>query len=86
MLSILFLLPMFFVALVFENPNSPVLVFFTLFPHHQLLDGGVPMGRHGHPLLAAGGGLGPPGRGAAAAVVVIAPRVFRRGMLRYGKR
>lgn len=82
-LTIVFLLPLFLLALVFGNPNSPVLVFFTLFPTTSFSMVAFRWGATALPFWQLAGGwvllvL------SAAAVVVIAPRVFRRGMLRYG--
>lgn len=82
-LSILFVLPLFLLALVFGNPNSPVLVFFTLFPTTSFSMVAFRWGAMAIPFWQLAGGwvllvL------SAVVVVVIAPRVFRRGMLRYG--
>ena len=83
-LSILFMLPIFFVALLFENPDSPVLVFLTLFPTSSFATVAFRWGATMIPFwqLAASWAVLV---GAAGAVVILAPRIFRRGMLRYGK-
>jgi ABC-2 type transport system permease protein len=83
-LMILFLLPLFLLALVFGSPNSPVLVFFTLFPTTSFSMVAFRWGATAIPFwqLAAGWVILVL---SAAVAVVIAPRVFRRGMLRYGK-
>ena len=83
-LSLLFLLPIFFVALLFENPDSPILVFLTLFPPSSFATVAFRWGATVIPfwqLALSWVCL----VGAAAAVVSLAPRIFRRGMLRYGK-
>jgi ABC-2 type transport system permease protein len=79
-----FLLPLYLLALVFGNPNSPVLVFFSLFPTTSFSMVAFRWGATAIPFwqLAVGWVLLVL---SAAAMVVIAPRVFRRGMLRYGK-
>lgn len=84
-LTILFLLPLFFIVLVFTNPNSPILVFLTLFPTTSFSMVAFRWGATVIPFwqLATGWVLLVL---SAAAMVVIAPRVFRRGMLRYGRR
>jgi ABC-2 type transport system permease protein len=83
-LMILFLLPLFLLALVFGNPNSPVLVFFSLFPTTSFSMLAFRWGAAAIPLwqLIAGWLILVL---SAAAVVVIAPRIFRRGMLGYGR-
>jgi ABC-2 type transport system permease protein len=84
-LTLLFLLPTFFLALVFQNPDSPVLVFFTLFPTTSLATVAFRWGATVIPFwqLIVGWLLLVL---SAAAMVVLAPRIFRRGMLRYGTR
>lgn len=84
-LSILFLLPVFFLALVLQNPDSPVLVALTLFPTTSFATVAFRWGATVIPfwqlavswvcLVLT-----------ASAMVLVAPRVFRRGMLRYGRR
>ncbi len=83
-LSVLFLLPIFFVALLFENPDSPILVFLTLFPTSSFATVAFRWGATVIPFwqLAASWLLLV---GTTAATVAVAPRIFRRGMLRYGK-
>jgi ABC-2 type transport system permease protein len=84
-LTLLFLLPLFFLVLVFTNPNSPILVFLTLFPTTSFSMVAFRWGATVIPFwqLATGWVLLVL---SASAMVVIAPRVFRRGMLRYGRR
>jgi ABC-2 type transport system permease protein len=84
-LTLLFLLPIFFVALVFQNPDSPILVFFTLFPTTSLATVAFRWGATVIPFwqLAAGWLLLTL---SATGMVVLAPRIFRRGMLHYGTR
>jgi ABC-2 type transport system permease protein len=84
-LSMIFLLPMFFVALLFQDPDSPILVFLTLFPPSSFATTAFRWGLTVIPFwqLAASWALL---AGATAASVVFAPRVFRLGMLGYGKR
>lgn len=84
-LSFLFLLPLFFSPLLGSSPDGPLMVFLTLFPTTSLLTIAVRWSATIVPLwqlvvswmiLAACAGLG----------LWAAPRVFRQGMLRYGKR
>jgi ABC-2 type transport system permease protein len=79
-----FLLPLYLLALVFGNPNSPVLVVFSLFPTTSFSMVAFRWGATAIPFwqLAVGWVLLVLSASAAA---VIAPRVFRRGMLRFGK-
>lgn len=80
-----FLMPLYLLALVFGNPNSPVLVFFTLFPTTSFSMVAFRWGATIIPLwqLAVGWVVLVL---SATAAAVIAPRVFRRGMLGYGRR
>jgi len=84
-LNVLFLLPLFFSPLLGSNPDGPLMVFLTLFPTTSLLAIAIRWGATLIPLwqlvtswviliLCAGIGFW------------AAPRVFRQGMLRYGKR
>ncbi|MGC9467323.1 MAG: ABC transporter permease [Anaerolineae bacterium] len=84
-INMLFVLPIFFLTLVFTNPDSPVLVALTLFPTTSFLTillrwslASVPLWQMvvSWTLLA----------GAALTSVWLAGRVFRMGMLRYGQR
>jgi ABC-2 type transport system permease protein len=83
--NMLFIFPVFFSALIFANPNSPFIVFLTLFPTTAFTTIMMRWGLASIPLwqmaaswillaLIAGGS------------VWMAARVFRMGMLRYGQR
>lgn len=84
-LNLLFIAPFFFFALIFSNPNGPLLTVMTLFPTTSFLTVAMRWGVTGVPtwqlvtswlLLVA----------TAAVSVWLAARVFRLGMLRYGQR
>jgi ABC-2 type transport system permease protein len=84
LLNLLFMLPLFVLPLIFENPNHPAVVGFTLFPTTAFLTislrwglGTVPVWQLGVSwvLLVA----------ATLLLTWVAARVFRIGMLRYGK-
>lgn len=85
LLNLLFVLPFFFTVLVFTNPDSPVLVFFTLFPTTSFLMVALRWSFTAIPFwqLAAGWLLT-----LLTAILAIwaASRIFRAGMLRYGQR
>lgn len=83
--TLLFLLPLFFSPLLGSSPDGPLMVALTLFPTTSLLTVAVRWSATVIPLwqlilgwaiLAACAGVG----------FWAAPRVFRQGMLRYGKR
>jgi ABC-2 type transport system permease protein len=83
-LNLLFMSPLFLLALFFNNPGHPLFVFFTLFPVTSFLTvslrwglGTVPMWQIGlgWVLLVASAGF----------MMWVAARVFRVGMLRYGQ-
>ena len=83
--SFLFLLPLFFSPLLGSDPDGPVMVVLTLLPTTSLLTVAIRWGATVVPLwqlvlswviLAGCAGFG----------IWAAPRVFRRGMLRYGRR
>lgn len=85
MLNVLFILPLFSVVLIFENPGSPLVVFLSLFPTTSFLTislrwglGTVPLWQIGTSwlILVTTTGL----------MLWTAVAVFRAGMLRYGKR
>jgi ABC-2 type transport system permease protein len=84
-ISILFLLPLFFSPLLGSNPDGPLMVALTLFPTTSLLTVAIRWGATVMPLWQLISGwvilVGSAGFGLWAA-----PRVFRRGMLRYGRR
>ena len=83
-LNLLFIAPFFFLPLILSNPNSPILVFLTLFPTTSFMT------------VALRWGLGLPTWQIIASWVILvvtaalsiwfAARIFRRGMLRYGQR
>ncbi len=84
LLNLVFMLPVFLISILFENPGHPIMVFFTLFPPTSFLTvslrwglGTVPMWQIGASwmLLVA----------AAVFMVWAAARVFRAGMLHYGQ-
>jgi ABC-2 type transport system permease protein len=84
-ISFLFLIPLFFSPLLGSDPDGPLMVVLTLFPTTSLLTVAIRWGATIVPLwqlilgwviLAGCAGLG----------IWAAPRVFRRGMLRYGRR
>ncbi len=84
-LNMLFVLPFFFMALVFFNPDGPILVALTLFPTTAFLT----------VLLRWGATVIPAWQlivgwlllvGTAALSVWVSARIFRVGMLRYGQR
>ena len=84
MVNLLFVLPFFFTVLLFTDPNSPLLTAMTLFPTTAFIAIAMRWGVTDIPawqLVAAWFSI------AIAAVVVIfvAARVFRAGMLQYGR-
>jgi ABC-2 type transport system permease protein len=83
-LNLFFMLPIFLLPILFSNPNSPLMVFLTLFPTTSFLTismrwglGTVPLWQVGIAwvLLVA----------TAIFMIWAAARVFRAGMLRYGQ-
>ncbi|MFP4344899.1 MAG: ABC transporter permease [Anaerolineales bacterium] len=83
--NMLFIFPVFFSALIFANPNSPFLVFLTLFPTTAFTTIMLRWGLSSIPLwqMVASWILLVL---VAAGSVWVAARVFRMGMLRYGQR
>jgi len=83
-LNLVFMLPIFLLILVFENPNSPLVVFMTLFPTSSFLTVALRWGLGTVPAwqIVCGWLLL---IGAALLTAWAAARVFRAGMLRYGK-
>jgi len=84
-LNMLFILPFFFIAVAFSNPDSPLLVALTLFPTTAFITVTLRWGMTVIPawqlilswvLLVATAGLS----------VWASARIFRVGMLRYGQR
>lgn len=83
-MQFIFFIPFFFFPLALSNPDHPILVALTLFPPTSFFSIAMRWGATSVPwwqialawvLLAAG----------ALAMLQVAPRVFRRGMLRYGQ-
>ena len=82
--NLLFLMPFFFIVLLFSNPDSPIMVALTLFPTTSMLTLAMRWGVTQVPawqigvsfvlLLASG-----------LVSIWVAARVFRLGMLRYGQ-
>ncbi len=83
-LNLLFIAPFFFFVLIFTDPNSPLLVAMTLFPTTAFMSVAMRWGMTAIPAwqLIVGWGLLV---ATAVASVVVAARVFRAGMLRYGQ-
>lgn len=84
LLNLVFMLPVFLVSILFENPGHPIMVFFTLFPPTSFLTVSLRWGLGTVPMWQIGAGwmlL------VAAAVFMVwaAARVFRAGMLHYGQ-
>lgn len=84
LINMLFMLPFFFIILVFTNPDGPLMVGLTLFPTTAFITIAMRWGATSIPfwqlglswvLLAA----------TAAFSIWVASRVFRIGMLRYGQ-
>jgi ABC-2 type transport system permease protein len=83
--NMLFIFPVFFSALLFTNPNHPIIVVLTLFPTSSFITvlmrwsfGVIPLWQ-----LAGAWVLV---MASAAGAIWTAARVFRMGMLRYGQR
>lgn len=84
LVNMLFVLPFFFIILVFTNPDSPLMVGLTLFPTTAFITIAMRWGATTIPtwqlvlswLLLVG---------TAAFSIFVAARVFRTGMLRYGQ-
>ncbi len=83
--NMLFIFPVFFSALLFTNPNHPIIVVLTLFPTSSFITvlmrwsfGVVPLWQ-----MAAAWVLV---MASAAGTIWLAARIFRMGMLRYGQR
>lgn len=83
-LNLLFMVPFFFFVLIFTNPNSPLLVAMTLFPTTAFMAVAMRWGMTAIPAwqLIVGWSLLV---ATAVASIVVAARVFRVGMLRYGQ-
>ncbi len=83
-LNLFFMLPIFLLMIIFEDPGHPLAVFLSLFPMTSFLTislrwglGTVPLWQIGTAWVLL--------VGTAILVMWIAARVFRVGMLRYGK-
>ncbi len=84
LLNLVFMVPLFLLPLLFQNPGGPLMIFFTIFPTTSFMTislrwglGTVPMWQVGVGwvvLLAT-----------TTFVIWAAARVFRAGMLRYGQ-
>ncbi len=83
-LNLLFIVPFFFFVFVFTNPDHPLLVALTLFPTTAFMAVAMRWGVTTIPAwqIALGWGLLVV---AAVAMVWLASKVFRAGMLRYGQ-
>lgn len=84
LLNFLFILPLFLVALIFDNPSAPLLVFFTFFPTTSFLTISLRWGVATIPLWHIGLSwliL----VGTAVFMIWAAVRIFHAGMLRYGQ-
>ncbi|NOX63303.1 MAG: ABC transporter permease [Chloroflexi bacterium] len=84
MVNLLFVLPFFFTVLLFTDPNSPILVALTLFPTTAFITVAMRWGVTDIPawqLVAAWFSVS----GAALLGIYLAARVFRAGMLHYGR-
>lgn len=84
LLNFLFILPIFLVAVILENPGSPLVVFFSLFPTTSFLTISLRWGLGSVPLWQLGAGwiilvL------TAVFTIYAAARIFRIGMLQYGQ-
>lgn len=83
-LNLLFVLPFFFIALIFTNPSSPILLFLTFFPTTSFITVMMRWGMSTVPLWQVGLSWGIL-VGTAVAAIWFASRIFRLGMLRYGQ-
>jgi ABC-2 type transport system permease protein len=84
LLNLVFLLPVFLLPLLFQNPGGPLMVFFTIFPTTSFMTISLRWGLGTVPLWQVGVGwvllLA-----TATFMIWAASRVFRAGMLRYGQ-
>jgi ABC-2 type transport system permease protein len=83
-LNLFFMIPIFLLPFIFENPGSPMVVFFTLFPTTSFLTislrwglGTVPLWQLGVSWVLL--------VGTTIFMLLAAARIFRAGMLRYGQ-
>jgi ABC-2 type transport system permease protein len=84
LLSLIFMLPVFLLGVLFENPGSPIVLLMTLFPTSAFLTVSLRWGLGSIPLWQLGLSWGLL-IAATLTAVWIAARVFRAGMLRYGQ-
>ncbi|MGA9351053.1 MAG: ABC transporter permease [Anaerolineae bacterium] len=84
LLNLLFMLPIFLLMVIFENPAAPVVVFFTLFPTTAFMTISLRWGLGTVPLWQIGVSWA---LLVAATILMLwaAARIFRAGMLRYGQ-
>lgn len=83
-LNLLFVIPFFMMSSLFSNPNSPLIVFMTIFPTTSFLTVSLRWGLGSIPFWQVSAGwiiL----VASALLMVWIAARIFRAGMLRYGQ-
>ena len=82
--NLLFVIPFFFLILIFTNPDSPIMIFLSIFPTTSMMTLAMRWGVTGVPVwqLAASYALL---LAAAFGSIWLAARVFRIGMLRYGQ-
>jgi ABC-2 type transport system permease protein len=84
LLNLVFMLPLFLLPLLFQNPGGPLMIFFTIFPTTSFMTISLRWGLGTVPLWQVGAGwvllL-------ATTIFMIwaASRIFRAGMLRYGQ-
>lgn len=83
--NMFFIFPVFFSALLFTNPNHPIIVVLTLFPTSSFITvlmrwsfGVVPLWQMAVAWVLV--------MASAAGTIWLAARIFRMGMLRYGQR
>ena len=84
LLNLVFMVPLFLLPLLFQDPGGPLMVFFTIFPTTSFLTIALRWGLGTVPMWQVGAGwvlL------VATTILLIwaAARVFRAGMLRYGQ-
>jgi ABC-2 type transport system permease protein len=83
-LNLMFMAPLFAMALLFENPSHPLLVAFSLFPTTSFLMLSLRWGLGSIPMWQIGLGWGLL-VASAVGMVWVAVRVFRAGVLIYGQ-
>jgi ABC-2 type transport system permease protein len=83
-LNLFFMLPLFLLPLIFENPGHPAVVFFSIFPTSSFLTVSLRWGLGTVPVWQLGASWAVL-VATAALMVWAAARIFRVGMLRYGQ-